>query len=252
MGCRSGACREGVVLGVEHLHPGVGHRAERGHAVELVRDGAGRADAAADVGGACADDGGGGALRAAGAEFHHAAALGRAGDAVGLRGDQALVINGQQREGLDELRLDGGRAHNDHRLLREHGRPLRYGVNIAGEAEGAQIFQKFLAENALAAQVRNVLLVKVQILDVFDELLEARRDGKAASVRDRAEINVKIGDAIFEAGLEIAVAHGQLVEIAEHGHVQFFFRFHGTPHINSAAVRSPRPYDALIIARFYG
>ena len=126
----------------------------------------------------------------------------------------------------------------------EHGRPLRYGVNIAGEAEGAQIFQKFLAENALAAQVRNVLLVKVQILDVFDELLEARRDGKAAAVRDRAEINVKIGDAIFEAGLEIAVAHGQLVEIAEHGHVQFFFRFHGTPHINSAAVRSPRPYDA--------
>ena len=77
-------------------------------------------------------------------------------------------------------------------------------------------------------------------------------DGKAAAVRDRAEINVKIGDAIFEAGLEIAVAHGQLVEIAEHGHVQFFFRFHGTPHINSAAVRSPRPYDALIIARFYG
>ena len=82
--------------------------------------------------------------------------------------------------------------------------------------------------------------------------LKARRDGKAASVRDRAEINVKIGDAIFEAGLEIAVAHGQLVEIAEHGHVQFFFRFHGTPHINLAAVRSPRPYDALIIARFYG
>ena len=128
-----------------------------------------------------------GALRAAGAELHHAAALGRAGDAVGLRGDQALVIDGQQREGLDELRLDGGRAHNDHRLLREHGRPLRHGVNIAGEAEGAQIFQKFLAENALAAQVRNVLLVKVQILDVFDELLEARRDGKAAAVRDRAE-----------------------------------------------------------------
>lgn len=62
-------------------------------------------------------------------------------------------------------------------------RPLRHGVNIAGEAEGAQIFQKFLTENALAAQVRNVLLVKVQILDVFDELLEARRDGEAASVR---------------------------------------------------------------------
>ena len=162
------------------------------------------------------------------------------------------MVNGEQQEGFEQLGLDGRGADDHDGLAREHGRPLRHGVNIAGEAEGAQIFQKFLAENALAAQVRNVLLVKVQILDVFDELLEARRDGKAAAVRDRAEINVKIGDAIFEAGLEIAVAHGQLVEIAEHGHVQFFFRFHGTPHINSAAVRSPRPYDALIIARFYG
>ena len=116
---------------------------------------------------------------------------------------------------------------------------------------GSYIANDILSAVALM-EADSVLLVKVQILDVFDELLEARRDGKAAAVRDRAEINVKIGDAIFEAGLEIAVAHGQLVEIAEHGHVQFFFRFHGTPHINSAAVRSPRPYDALIIARFYG
>ena len=141
-----------------------------------------------------------GALRAAGAELHHAAALGRADDAVGLGGDQALVIDGQQarRSRRAAPRWPGARTVTIG-SFGEHGRPLRHGVNVAGEAEGAQIFQKFLAENALAAQVRNVLLVKVQILDVFDELLEARRDGKAAAVRDRAEINVKIGDAIFDS-----------------------------------------------------
>ena len=217
---------EGVVLGVEHLHPGVGHRAERGHAVELVRDGAGRADAAADVGGACADDGGVRTLRPAGAKLQHRPAAGGTVDAVGLRGDQALVIDGQQREGLDELRLDGGRAHNDHRLLREHGRPLRHGVNIAGEAEGAQIFQKFLAENALAAQVRNVLLVEVQILDIVDQLVEAGGNGVPASVRHRAEINVEIGNAILEPCFQVTIAHSQLVEVAEHGHIELLIGFH--------------------------
>ncbi len=62
---------EGVILGVEHLHPGVGHRAAGVHAVELVGDRAGGAGAAADVGSARAEDGSVRALRAAGAELQH-------------------------------------------------------------------------------------------------------------------------------------------------------------------------------------
>lgn len=42
---------EGLVLGVKGLHPGVGHGAPGGHAVELVGDGAGRPLAPADEGG---------------------------------------------------------------------------------------------------------------------------------------------------------------------------------------------------------
>ena len=138
---------KGIVLRVEHLHPGMRHRAERGRAVELVGDGAGSAAAAGDIGGACAVDGGGGALRAAGAELHHGAALGGADDAVGLGRDQALVVDGQKSEGFKQLRLDRGRAHDDHWLLREDGRALGYGVNVAAEVEVCKIVEELLAEN---------------------------------------------------------------------------------------------------------
>ena len=83
---------EGLIFAVEHLHPRMGHRAAREHAVELIGDRAGRSVAAADVGSARAEDSSLRALRPAGAELQHAAALRRADDAVGFCGDEALVV----------------------------------------------------------------------------------------------------------------------------------------------------------------
>ena len=143
--------------------------------------------------------------RAAGAELHHGAALGGADDAVGLGGDQALVVDGQQGEGLEQLRLDRGRAHNDHRLLREHGRALGHGVNVAAEVEVRKVVKELLADHIAAAEVFNVLLVKVQIFDIVDQLVEPCGDGVAAAVRHGAEINVEIGNAILESGFQNVV-----------------------------------------------
>ena len=217
---------ECLVLVVEHLYPGVGHGAAGGHAVHLVRDGAGRTGTAADIGRPRTDNGRVGPLGTAGAELQHRAALGGPDDTVGLGGDQTLVVDGQQGERLDQLRLDGRCADHHQRLLGEHRRTLRNGVDIAGEAEVPQIVQKLLAEQVSPAEIGDVLLGEVQVLDVVDQLLQTCRDGEAAAIGHLAEKHVEIGDALLAAGLKVAVAHGQLIEVTEHGHVQLFLSFH--------------------------
>ena len=204
----------------------MGHRAERGRTVELVGDGAGGAAAARDIGGARAVDGGGRTLRAAGAKLHHGVASGGADDAVGLGRNETLVVDGQKREGLKQLRLDRGCAHNDHRLLGEHGCALGHGVDVAAEMEVCKIVQKLLAENTAGTEICDILLVKVQILDIVDQLVETGGDGVTAAVRHGAEVNVEIGNAILEPGFQVTIAHGQLVKVTEHGHIQLLIGLH--------------------------
>ena len=211
----------------------MGHGAAGGHAVQLVGDGAGRAGTAADVGRPGAGDGAVRALGPAGAELQHRPPLGRPDDPVGLGGDQALVVDGQQGERLDQLGLDGRSPDRHHRLPGEDGRPLRHGPDVPGKAEIPQVVQELLREQVLVPQEGDVLLVEMQILDVAHQLLQARADRKAAVVRHVAEEYVKIGDPVLKAGLEIAVAHGQLIEITEHGQVEFFF----CPHNSSPCAR---------------
>ena len=136
------------------------------------------------------------------------------------------MVEHQENIGLHELCLDRGGAHRQQRLLRKDGRSLRHGVNVAGEAEGAQIVQKFLAELLPSAQIGNVLFAEMEVLNVGNDLLQARRDRKAAAVRHVAEKHVEIAHAILHAVVEVAVSHGQLVEIAEHRHVQMVVMQH--------------------------
>ena len=217
---------EGVILRIEHLHPRMGHGAAGGNAVDLVRDGAGRTGDTADVGGTGADDGGIRPLRPAGAELQHRAATGGTGDAVGLGGDQALMVDGQQREGLDELGLDGLGPDDDHGLTGKHRGSLRHGVDVAGEMEVLQIGQKFLAEKVPAPQIGDVFRREVQILNIINQLLQTSGDGIAAAIRHPAEKDVEVSDMILVTAFKVAIAHGQLVKVAEHGHVQLFLSFH--------------------------
>ena len=136
------------------------------------------------------------------------------------------MVDGQQGKGLDKLCFNGRSPHHHQGLLGEHRGPLRHGINVAGKPEISQIFQEFLAEQVPPPKIRNVLLGEVQVLDVVDQLLQARGNGKAALVRHPAEEHVKIRDLILEAVLEIPVAHGQLIKVAEHGHVQLFLNVH--------------------------
>ena len=142
--------------------------------------------------------------------------LGGADDAVGLGGDQALMVHGQKRERFKQLRLDRGRAHDDHRLFREDGRALGHGVNVAAEVEVCKIVEEFLAEDTSPAQVVDVLLVEVQILDIVDQLLQTRRDGKAAFIGHLPEEHVEGRQVPLVGFEEVAVRHCQLIEVHDH------------------------------------
>ena len=109
----------------------MGHGAAGRNAKELVGNGAGGAFAAADVCRPGSGDGTVGALGPAGTELQHSPALGRPADAVGLGGDEALVVDGQQKECLNELGLNGLGPDGHYRLPGEDGRTLGDGPDIA-------------------------------------------------------------------------------------------------------------------------
>ena len=212
---------EGLVFVVKHLHPGVGHGAAGRHTVHGVGEGAGSTGSTADVGRAGADDSAVRTLSAAGAKLQHGAALSSPDDAVGLGGDQALMIDGQQQVGFNQLRLNGGSLDGQDGLVGEDGRAFRDSVDITGEFEVAQIIQEGLVKVTLGAQVGDVIIGEVQLLDVFHDLLQAGRDGKAAAVRHGTVEYVKHHILLVEAVAEITVAHRDLIKVKEHGQIAF-------------------------------
>src|SRR5699024_7715394 len=120
-----------------------------GGAVVLVGHGAGGGGTAGDIAGPGAQQSAVGAVGPAGAEFRNRAALGGPDDAVGLGGNQALVVQAQEHEGLNKLGLDGGGPDRENGLSRENGRPLRNSPDVAGEGEVFQIVQKLLCKAVL-------------------------------------------------------------------------------------------------------
>ena len=130
------------------------------------------------------------------------------------------MIYRKQNIGLDKLRLDSRCAHDHKRLTREHGSTLRYGPDIALKFKIAQVFEKFFGEHPPAAQILDVLVVKMQILNIFDYLLKPRSYGKTAFVGILAVKNIKIGYLFVHAVIEISVAHRELIVVAQHGEVK--------------------------------
>ena len=141
------------------------------------------------------------------------------------------MVHCQKQEGLHQLGLNGWGADCDDGFMREDGCPLGHGPDIPGEAEPAQILQKLRRKQVPALEICNILGVKVQVLDIVDDLLQPRRNGKAAIIRALAEKirrSSKYGPADRSGN---TVAHGQLIKVAEHGQIQLFFGFHtGTSH----------------------
>ena len=136
------------------------------------------------------------------------------------------MIDAQQGVGLNELGLGGGGPDGHQGLAGEARRPLGHCPDVPGKPEMAQVIQEVLLEQVLAPQVVDVLLAEVQILDVLYQLLQPRRNGEAALVGHPAEENVEVGDALLHPLAEVAVGHGHLIEVEQHGQVQSLLALH--------------------------
>ena len=135
------------------------------------------------------------------------------------------MVDAQQKIGFNKLGFNGRGTNRQDRLLGEYGRTLWNRPDITGKLEIRQIVKISIGEHIPAAQIGNVFLAEMQLLDILHDLLQTRRDGKTAAIGTPAVKQVKIGDPVFITLFKITVSHGQLIKIAEHGHVQLVIYF---------------------------
>ncbi len=96
------------------------------------------------------------------------------------------MVQRQQKKGLDKLGLNGRRADGEDGLVGEHRGPLGDGKDVPGELKVCQVVQEVLVKDLPAPEVGDVLRVKVEVLDVLNDLLQPGSDGIAPIVGDAA------------------------------------------------------------------
>ena len=79
--------------------------------------------------------------------------------------------------------------------------------------------QKCFGETAAAAQVFDIFIGKVQVFKIVDQLFNACHDGITAAIRHATEKHVKICAAIRDPFFKIAMCHGKLVKVGQHGQI---------------------------------
>ena len=130
------------------------------------------------------------------------------------------MVDRQQKHRFEQLRLYRGTFYRHERFVREDRRSLGHGVNVAIKFEIREILQKFLAELVLGAQIFDVILAEMELFQKFYHLRKPRRDGKSAVVGNFSEKHIEICNIVLHSALIIAVRHGELIKVAQHGVVR--------------------------------
>ena len=199
----------------------MGHGSACGYTVQLIGQGAGSAGTSADIRGTGTVNSGILTMGTAGTEFGNGTSLCGAYHAGCLGGDQGLVVQSQKNVGLEKLCFDGGSTYGHNGFAGEDNGSFRYSPDIAGEFEITEEGEKFFIENLLSAEIFDVGIGEVQILDVADDLFQTCRNGVTASIGYATEEYVKIGDPVPQLGFKITAAHGQLIEVTQQGKAVF-------------------------------
>ena len=137
------------------------------------------------------------------------------------------MVDLEQEIGFDELGFNCLRAYRDKRFAGEDNGAFRNRPKISAEPEIPQIIQKSFGKTLLFTQIGNVVVVKVQIADVLDNLFQSRGNGISAVVGILAVENVEINVTVGFPALEITVAHSQFVKVKQHRQItaDVFHRF---------------------------
>ena len=206
---------EGFELTVKAHDPAVGMCAENRNVKKLTAQDIGGSCAAGNYGSSCTIRSGIRSLCAAKTELHDGSALCGVADPGGFGCNQTLMIDDAQNGGFHKLRLHDGSDNLYNRLSRENQRTLRNAVDITVKMKICKIIQKIRIENTGTAQIFNVLRREVQILDVTDQLFYAAHDGISSAKGIVSEKCIKDHGLVLIPMLEIALHHGELIEIGK-------------------------------------
>ena len=214
---------EGLELRREGHDPAVGVRAPHRQAEEASREHVrGRGDAA-HVGRARGAEAAVGALRPPQAEVDHLVAPRGEADPGGLGRDQRLEVDEVEERRLDELRVEDRPPHADEGLVGEHDRALGDRVDVAAQAQLAQLAQEGRVEERPAvvaeeaAQVGDVLGREVEAGQVVESAGEAAGHREAAAEGVSPEEEVEHGLLLRPARVTVGLGHGQLVQVRREG-----------------------------------
>ena len=126
------------------------------------------------------------------------------------------MVDRRQKHRFDQLGLRSGAAHDNERLAGEDRRTFGDGPDVARKPEITEIVDEFVGEDLLRTHIFDIFGGKVQILQIFNGLLETGRDRKTAAVRYFAVKKIEISDFILQTVVQKAVGHGEFVEIGQH------------------------------------
>ena len=154
------------------------------------------------------------ALGAAEAEFHDAVTLGCIAYACRLCSDQGLMIQHVEDSRLNELSLLDRRNDLEHWLTREDNGSFRDSPDITCEVEARKIIQEVFIKYIEALQVLNIIIGKMQVLDVVDYIRKSAAY-RVTSITWIFPVECIEYDDLICRVLEIALHHGQLVQVSK-------------------------------------
>ncbi len=118
---------------------------------------------------------------------------------------------------LDQLRLEQRRRHFQHRLVREEQRPLAHRANLTGEAQAPETVEEGGAEERSALQIGELVVVEAEVGEECQGVLDPGGDEIAPAGGQVAAEELEGRRLPVDALGEVALAHGQLVEVDQEG-----------------------------------
>ena len=132
-------------------------------------------------------------------------------DAAGrLGGQQRLVLDLVDDDGLRQLGRDDWPAHLQHRFVGEEETALWHGSHAAGETEIPQVFEEIIRENAGVAQVVHTRRIKGQRREAIQRVVNAGRHQVTPIRRVLANVKAECGFPFHPLG-KVRLRHGQFV-----------------------------------------
>ncbi len=126
------------------------------------------------------------------------------------------MIHSKKNIRLNQLSLTGRSPDSQNRLVWENWSTFWYCVYVTGELKIAKPVEVALTEVALTPEEFDILLCKVELINIIHDLLKTGKYCVPSLIGDRSVKYIKVDDLVGHPFFEIAVSHCQLIVITEH------------------------------------